>query len=273
MILIADSGSTQCTWLIGEGSGFRRVETPGINAIHQPRQQILAALALVPPCTGISEVHFYGAGCGPQFPEATEKMAAALKERFGAERVKVESDLVGAARALFGRGEGIASILGTGSNSCHCRGGRIVATVPPLGYILGDEGSGAVLGRNLLNGVFKGHIPLRDELLAATGMSYEQIIRRVYAEPAPNCFLASLAPFVCAHTAVSEVREMVHGSFRDFAARNLSRYPADLPVSFVGGVAAHFEELLREAMHEAGRRVQLIVQSPAEGLIAYHHGA
>lgn len=272
MILIADSGSTQCTWLVADGAHIRRIETPGINAIHQSRQQILDTLALVPPCTGVGEVHFYGAGCGPQFPEATEKMTAALRECFGAGCVEVESDLLGAARALFGRGEGVACILGTGSNSCHSRGGRIVATVPPLGYILGDEGSGAMLGRNLLNGVFKGHIPLREELLATTGMSYEQIIRRIYAEPAPNRFLASLAPFVCAHIAVPEVREMVLGSFRDFAARNLSRYPADLPVSFVGGVAAHFEELLRRAMHEAGHRVRQIVQSPAEGLIAYHHG-
>lgn len=272
MILIADSGSTQCTWLVADGADIRRIETPGINAIHQSRQQILATLALVPPCSGISEVHFYGAGCGPQFPEATEKMAATLRERFGVARIGVESDLAGAARALFGRGEGIACILGTGSNSCYCRGGQIVETVPPLGYILGDEGSGAVLGRNLLNGVFKGHIPLREELLATTGMSYEQIIRRIYSEPAPNRFLASLAPFVSAHIAVPQVREMVLGSFRDFAARNLGRYPANLDVSFVGGVAAHFEELLRRAMHQAGRRVRQIVHSPAEGLIAYHHG-
>ncbi|WP_418992780.1 ATPase [Alistipes sp.] len=272
MILIADSGSTQCTWLLAERDGVRRIRTPGINALHQTGRQVLDTLALVPPCAEVDEVHFYGAGCGPQFPEATRKMATALRERFGAPRIGVESDLLGAARALFGRGEGIACILGTGSNSCHCRGGGIVATVPPLGYILGDEGSGAVLGRNLLNGVFKGHIPLREELLTATGMTYEQILRRVYAEPAANRFLASLAPVVCAHTAVPEVREMVVGSFRQFAARNLGRYPADLPVSFVGGVAAHFGELLRTAMHEAGRRVQRIVQSPADGLIAYHDG-
>ena len=95
----------------------------------------------------------------------------------------------------FGRGEGVACILGTGSNSCWCRGGEIVENVPPLGYVLGDEGSGATLGRNLVNGIFKGYIPLRDEFLAAHGLTYEEIIRRVYREPYANRFLASFAPF------------------------------------------------------------------------------
>lgn len=217
-------------------------------------------------------VRFYGAGCGPQFPEASERMVAVLREHFRTPHVAVHSDLLGAARALFGRGEGIACIFGTGSNSCHCRAGRIVGNVPPLGYILGDEGSGAALGRNLLNGIFKGHIPLREELFAATGLDYEGIIRRVYREPAANRFLASLAPFVREHLARPQVREMVAESFRDFARRNLTRYPAGLPVACVGGVAAHFAAPLREALAGAGYSVVRIEQSPAEGLIRYHHG-
>lgn len=218
-------------------------------------------------------VRFYGAGCGPQFPEASERMATALREHFRTPHVAVHSDLLGAARALFGRGEGIACIFGTGSNSCHCRAGGIVGNVPPLGYILGDEGSGAALGRNLLNGIFKGHIPLRDELFAATGLDYEGIIRRVYREPAANRFLASLAPFVREHLARPQVREMVAESFRDFARRNLSRYPAGLPVACVGGVAAHFAAPLREALAAEGHSVVRIEESPAEGLIRYHHGS
>lgn len=138
--------------------------------------------------------------------------------------------------------------------------------------MLGDEGSGAVLGRNLVNGIFKGHIPLKEEFLAAHGLNYEEIIRRVYREPYANRFLASFAPFIRAHIDRPEIRELVLRSFRDFASRNLNRYPAELPVSLLGGVAAHFEALLREALEAEGRRVETIVESPAEGLLKYHYG-
>lgn len=138
--------------------------------------------------------------------------------------------------------------------------------------MLGDEGSGAALGRNLVNGIFKGHIPLKEEFLAAHGLNYEEIIRRVYREPYANRFLASFAPFIRAHIDSPEIRELVLRSFRDFASRNLSRYPAELPVSLLGGVAAHFEALLREALEAEGRRVETIVESPAEGLLKYHYG-
>lgn len=272
MILLADSGSTQCTWIADDGSRIRKVRTRGINAVQHSDEQIRDTLAELPPCGEISALHFYGAGCGTTFPEASERLRRLLARHFGTGEISVESDLTGAARALWGRGEGIACILGTGSNSCHCRGGEIAEQVPPLGYILGDEGSGAALGRALLNGIFKGHIPLREEFLFETGLSYEEIIHRVYREPFANRFLASFAPFIRAHTACREVHGMVVGAFREFVRRNLSRYPAGLPVACIGGVAAHFEELLREALAAEGYRIGTIVESPAEGLVAYHHG-
>ncbi|HIY69599.1 MAG TPA: ATPase [Candidatus Alistipes intestinigallinarum] len=272
MILLADSGSTQCTWIADDGVRMRTLRTRGINAVQHSDEQILSSLAELPRLGTVAAVRFYGAGCGRSFPETSERLRQLLAHHFGTQEVTVESDLTGAARALWGHGEGIACILGTGSNSCLCRGGEIVRQVPPLGYILGDEGSGAALGRGLLNGIFKGHIPLRDEFLTETGLSYEEIIRRVYREPFANRFLASFAPFVRAHTACPEVRGMVIGAFREFARRNLSRYPAGIPVACVGGVAAHFEELLREALAAEGYSVKTIVESPAEGLAAYHHG-
>lgn len=272
MILLADSGSTQCTWIADDGVRMRTLRTRGINAVQHSDEQILSSLAELPRLGAVAAVRFYGAGCGRSFPKTSERLRQLLAHHFGTQEVTVESDLTGAARALWGHGEGIACILGTGSNSCLCRGGEIVRQVPPLGYILGDEGSGAALGRGLLNGIFKGHIPLRDEFLAETGLSYEEIIRRVYREPYANRFLASFAPFIRAHIDSPEIRELVLRSFRDFASRNLSRYPAELPVSLLGGVAAHFEALLREALEAEGRRVETIVESPAEGLLKYHYG-
>lgn len=273
MKAIADSGSTKCEWIFGDGDRILRLRTAGINAVQQSPDAIRAVLAELPPLDGVEELRFYGAGCGDSFPEASAVLRRELAARFGpGTAIGLGSDLLGAARALFGRGEGIACILGTGSNSCHCRGGEIVAHVPPLGYVLGDEGSGAVLGRNLVNGIFKGTIPLREGFLRTFALTYAGLIRRVYREPAANRFLASFAPFIRAHLDCAPVREMVVRSFGEFAARNLSGYPAGLPVAFVGGVAAHFEEPLREAMAAAGREVVRIVCSPAEEIWKYHGG-
>lgn len=272
MQIIADSGSTKTTWLLFDGKRTERFRSRGINAVQCSPEQIRQVLAEVPYRGDGDVVRFYGAGCGTAFPAASEKLRRGLEVRFGKTEIVVESDLLGAARALFGRGEGIACILGTGSNSCRCRNGSIVESTPPLGYILGDEGSGAVLGRNLVNGIFKGHIPLKEAFLAAHALTYEETIRRVYREPGANRFLASFAPFIAAHTDVPEVRKMVLQSFTEFAGRNLHCYPADLPTAFVGGIAAHFEPLLREAMAAAGRAVSAIAESPAEGLLKYHYG-
>lgn len=273
MILIADSGSTQCTWLMADGDRVVRVRTQGINALLHTPAQIRATLSELPPCGVPDRVFFYGAGCGDGFPEATRTLTAELATRFGTERIEAASDLLGAARALFGGREGIACILGTGSNSGHYDGRRIVRNVPPLGYVLGDEGSGAALGRALLNGIFKGLIPLREELLGRTGLSYEEVLRRVYREPFANRFLASLAPFVRSHLECPEVRQTVAECFGEFVAHNLVHYPEGLEVSFVGGVAAAFEPLLRDVLNHYGLDAGMIAASPAEGLLKYHEGA
>lgn len=272
MILLADSGSTKCTWVADDGSRRCEIRTRGINAVLHTEEEIRTVLGELPPLGEVGAVRFYGAGCGASFPEASQRLRNELARHFGTEEISVESDLTGAARALWGRGEGIACILGTGSNSCYCRDGQVLRNVPPLGYILGDEGSGAALGRMLVNGIFKGHIPLREEFLAESGLTYEEIIRRVYREPSANRFLASFAPFIRAHLDCRELREAVVGAFREFARRNLGQYPAGLTVACVGGVAAHFDELLREALEEEGYCVGTIVESPAEGLATYHHG-
>ena len=256
---------------MSDGAKTSSVRTRGINAVQHSDEQIRHVLAELSPCGPVTAVRFYGAGCGTTFPEANVKLRYELESYFGTSDIAIESDLVGAARALYGHGEGIACILGTGANSCWYRNDEIVQNVSPLGYVLGDEGGGAVLGRNLINGIFKGHIPLKEEFLAAHSLSYEEIIRRVYSEPYANRFLASFAPFIRAHADRPEVREMILRSFRDFADRNLSRYPAGLPVSFIGGIAANFSELLREALETASYRVKTIVESPAEGLMKYHH--
>lgn len=272
MMLIADCGSTKCDWVyLDEGTLWGKTRTAGFNPAVSDAEQIARILSRIRAEEGDS-LYFYGAGCGPSFPETTRRMEGLLRARFTPAHLEIHSDLLGAARALLGRKAGVACILGTGSNSCHYDGEKIVRNVPPLGYVLGDEGSGAVLGRNLVNGIFKGFIPLREEFLREYCLTYEEVIRRVYREPAANRFLASFVPFIRDHLECPEVREMVRHSFAAFVERNLKPYNTTGAVSFVGGVACAFEKELRSVLEQYGYRPERVEQTPMHGLIMYHAG-
>lgn len=272
MVLIADSGSTKCTWIASDGARTTNVRTRGINAVQHSAEQIREALAELPPCDGVTSVKFYGAGCGETFPEASEKLRRELKAHFGTTDITVESDLLGAARALWGHGEGIACILGTGSNSCYYDGVRIVRNTPPLGWVLGDEGSGTYIGRQLVGNLLKGLCDesLRRLFFEEERLDYDEIIRRVYREGMANRFLASFTRFVARHIDRPELDELVCEAFRAFVRRNLAHYPADAEVSALGGVACHFERQLRHVLATEGLRAGRIVETPDEGLLNYH---
>lgn len=272
MVLIADSGSTKCTWIASDGARTTNVRTRGINAVQHSAEQIREALAELPPCDGVTSVRFYGAGCGETFPEASEKLRRELEAHFGTTDITVESDLLGAARALWGRGEGIACILGTGSNSCYYDGVRIVRNTPPLGWVLGDEGSGTYIGRQLVGNLLKGLCDesLRRLFFEEERLDYDEIIRRVYREGMANRFLASFTRFVARHIDRPELDELVCEAFRAFVRRNLAHYPADAEVSALGGVACHFERQLRHVLATEGMRAGRIVETPDEGLLNYH---
>lgn len=272
MVLIADSGSTKCMWIASDGARTTNVRTRGINAVQHSAEQIREALAELPPYDGVTSVRFYGAGCGETFPEASEKLRRELEAHFGTTDITVESDLLGAARALWGRGEGIACILGTGSNSCYYDGVRIVRNTPPLGWVLGDEGSGTYIGRQLVGNLLKGLCDesLRQLFFEEERLDYDEIIRRVYREGMANRFLASFTRFVARHIDRPELDELVCEAFRAFVRRNLAHYPADAEVSALGGVACHFERQLRHVLATEGMRAGRIVETPDEGLLNYH---
>ena len=188
-------------------------------------------------------------------------------------QVQVFSDLMGAARALCGRQPGIACIMGTGSNSCLYDGEVIQANTPPLGYILGDEGSGASLGKRLLRDLFKGQLPehLRNLFLQESGYTYPIIINKVYHQPLANRFLASLTPFISRHIDEPSLCEMVVDEFRVFFRYNLAAYGrSDLPVHFVGGVAHAFRSQLALAAEAEGYLLGQTEPAPITGLVAYH---
>lgn len=275
--LIADSGSTKTDWrLIADDGSAQAFQTRGINPCVMEETQIAEILRKellpqIPLAVSIERLWFYGAGCRGQ---QAEMMRRILQHKLRMEgNVHVHSDMLGAARALCGNDEGIVCILGTGSNSCLFSEGRIAANVPALGFILGDEGSGAVLGRRLLGDVFKGQLPkdLTDEFLSTYDRSADDAIRHVYRESSPNRYLASFAPFLSAHAQRKEIHDLLVGEFTRFIRRNVMNYNRpDLPVGFVGSVAYHFQNELSEAVRSEGLKLGRVMQAPLDALVVYH---
>lgn len=266
--LIADSGSTKTAWALGE----KRLNTQGVNPIHQEQSAILQILRqeLLPQLDGalVTEIAFYGSGVRP---EQEVKMKHLLSEVFpSATRIEAKSDLWGAARALCGHKEGIACILGTGANSCLFDGKNIVANTPSMGYILGDEGSGAVLGKNLLNRIYKNALPLEAKVVfeEEEAVKMSEIIEHVYRQPLPNRWLASLSHFVYRHLDMPGMESLVIDNFRDFIDRNICAYHRpDLPLSAVGSIAYFFRPQLERAAKERGYAIGRIVRSPLDALV------
>lgn len=276
LMLIADSGSTKTDWLLATADG-RVVQTlvaQGINPVHQTSADIAKELAQVAAqlSNQPAQVFFYGAGV---LPQNQPLMRTLLGNAFTAcAEPAAESDLLGAARALCQRSEGVACILGTGANSCLYDGEHIVQNTPPLGYILGDEGSGAVLGRLFINALFKGALPadMRDDYLRTTGQTYADIIRRVYREPLANRFLASTSLYIAAHLAESpDLQQLVIDNFRQFLQSNVRPYRRpDLPINAVGSMAWYYRDQLQSACRAEGFMLGTVVKSPIHGMTEYH---
>ena len=278
MILIADSGSTKTDWCVVEqGQMVQQIATKGTNPFFQSEEEISneIATALLPRLKSntLDAVYFYGAGCA--FPDKIEAVHRAISAHLHVTNgIEVSSDMLAAARGLCGHQPGIACIMGTGSNSCYYDGKEIVSNVSPLGFILGDEGSGAVLGKLLVGDLLKNQLPaeLKEKFLAQFNLTPADIINQVYRQPFPNRFLASLSPFLVQNLHEPGIRTLVLDSFKAFLRRNVMQYDyRHHPVHFIGSVAFYYQEILREAAHDMGMQVGTIIKSPMEGLISYHN--
>lgn len=297
-ILIADSGSTKTDWALVDEAGdlLHSCQTQGLNPFHMSDADILGVLQteLSLPATP-DEVCFYGSGVTP---EMSARMSSVITEVFPRSCVRTGGDLLAAARSLLGRAPGIACILGTGANSCFYDGSEIVLNTPPLGYILGDEGSGAVLGKLFLNGIFKGSLPasLKEAYLSWAGLDYPSIINKVYRQPLANRYLATIAPFISQAIAKGQAKDataeeceaaealdaLVRENFEEFFARNITSYLehmasgqqdacGNLKIGFVGSIAHYFERQLRSVFKTTHQlHIADIQTSPMQGLIRYH---
>lgn len=277
MILIADSGSTKTDWCVVEDEHtFKLIKTKGTNPFfqseHEIREEIGTGLIPYLNARQFDEIHFYGAGCA--FPDKIESVRRAIASHLEVKHeIEVNTDMLAAARSLCGHRPGIACIMGTGSNSCFYDGKGIAANVSPLGFILGDEGSGAVLGKILIGNILKNQMPagMKEKFLEQFHLTLAEIIERVYRQPFPNRFLASLSPFLNENIAVPEIHELVLNSFKTFLKRNVMQYDYQHhPVHFIGSVAFYYKDVLAEAAQEMGVQTGHILQSPMKGLINYH---
>ena len=261
MFLIADSGSTKTAWCLVNDQHLKFISTKGVNPFHLDEIAITAILndKLVPvlddytktvdinPVDDLEAIFFYGAGCTK---EKAPVVATALRKVFNNNaRIIVKSDMIGAAKGLCGDAPGIVCILGTGANSCYYDGENIVDNVSPLGFILGDEGSGAYIGKRLVGNCLK--LQFSEEVcelfLQETKLSTQAIIQKVYSEPMPNRFLASLSPFCARHRDIPEIHDFIIDCFTQFFMRNVNLYNCpELPANFVGSIAWFYQNELKE---------------------------
>lgn len=275
MKLIAESGSTKTEWSLIEGEHLiEHAFTEGINPYFQMRREVSRTIRLQLPEVffkkKIDQIYFYGAGCSSV--EKKEVLQASLVTQFRAP-AEVESDLLAAVRALFEHEAGIGCILGTGSNSCFYDGEKIVDNVMPLGYVLGDEGSGAALGKLFLSDCLKKLAPadLTEHFYEKYRITPGEILESVYRRPFPNRFLAAFSYFLSEHLDHSYVRELVKNNFRNFFSRNILQYDyKNYPLDFMGSVAFNYADMLKETASEFGIEIRQIQKTPMPGLIRFH---
>ena len=276
MILIADSGSTKTAWKIISNSGeTKELKTPGINPFFRTTNEIykeLVQLLLPETGTGVSSIYFYGAGIVNA--EKGDIIRKALLRIYPGATIETHSDVLGAARALFGNKPGIACILGTGSNVCLYDGAQITGGVSPLGYILGDEGSGAVMGRKLLGDYFKEIMPpsLREDFGQQFKLSREEVLNRVYRSEKPNQYMALFTPFLSEHRNSAYCQEFVQRNLMEFFERNVCKLPGynKYSIGFIGSVAWHFSPILNTVADYFGFAQTIILKDPIDGLEKYY---
>jgi glucosamine kinase len=277
MILIADSGASKSDWVLidknGEQLSFQLI---GLNPFYltpeETRKILLKELTPFIEAKKIEKLYFYGAGCSSTYK--CMMLEEAFLTLFKNSEIIIKSDLLGSAKALFGNKPGIACILGTGSNSCHYDGEKILQKAVSLGYFFGDEGSGAHMGKQFIKDFLMGALP--EELNEAFRKHYsytrDNILDAVYNLPFPNRFLASFCEFFTDHLSSKYIFDLVTNSFREFFNLYVEIYPKykEVDVSFTGSVAYFFEPLLRQVAKEHGITIDKVIQSPIKLLAEFH---
>jgi len=276
MILVADSGSTKCDWMyMGITKTPRIIESMGFNPFFHKKEFIAKEIKKTfkdHTLSKFTHVYYYGAGCASEAHKDTVRQA--LSEVFTDAVIHVTHDLDGAAIATCGNKEGIACILGTGSNACYWGGKSLVPQIPTfgLGFILGDEGSGMHMGKLLLKAYFYNDMPINIRLFfESCHESKDQIVDKVYGK-AGNTYMASYAKFIGDNINFKYIESIVLASFREFFSTHIVKYGKHktIPVNFVGSIAFIYEKQLRMVAKEFKVNIGTIIKQPIQSLYAYH---
>jgi glucosamine kinase len=277
MILIADSGSTKTDWVVLSNKKIVfKTTTIGLNPLFRSKAEIRKAIRKINLFRDLNRkvtaVNFFGAGCGDK--KGKEKIESSLHALFPMAKITVQTDLMGAALATCGNKKGIVCILGTGSNCCYFDGKKIHQGKAGLGYILGDEASGAYFGKILLKYFLydKFSRPLSEDFERQYKISRVSAIENVYKKPHPNMYLASLAPFILKWMDKREVKEIIKNGLNEFYETSLAplKNHKTLPVHFVGSVAFYLEDFINEFCRQKKIVLGTITQKPIEALANYH---
>ncbi len=266
--LIVDCGATKTLWCTVEDGSAQIYRTHGFNLAHTPADVIegIVAQAAEKTGSGVDIIYFYGAALVGKSP-------VDLTKWFPGATVEYASDMLGAARATLGREKGIAAIIGTGANTCLYDGEKATWKVDCGGFILGDEGSAAVLGKLFVADFIKNRVPepLANEFREQFGADYPALVKNVYSGTAPARYLGTFAPFITGHYHDSGyARELVDGNFRSFFQKTLLQYPSGLPVGVVGGFGYAARDILTRMGREYGISFKTFIENPMEGLVSYH---
>lgn len=278
MKLIVESGATKSDWRLIAGGGVQvaRELADGMNISTME----MSAIETILNYTGrkireaasetVSAVHFYTAGVITE--SAEKRLRTVLGDIFNGAQVDLQTDLVAAARAVCGRKPGIAAILGTGSNSCQWDGEKIVKRICSGGFILGDEGSAATLGRLFIADLLKDLVPehIAAEFASRYDATYAGIVDSVYHSQSPSAYLGNLAPFIMEHYDDTYVKSLVEGNIRAFFKRCIGQYDADIPLGIVGGFGYALKDVVTKIAQEEGVIISGFLQCPIDGLIQYH---
>lgn len=280
MTIIADSGSTKADWVLLTSAEAQPeiIQTMGFNPIYHPSELIqqkvqTAFLEALAPVEEVNQIFYYGTAIWD--PEKAKVVEIALANVFPNATIEVKHDLLGAARATCGTKPGISCILGTGSNTCYYDGQEVVDNVTNLGYFLGDEGSGAHLGKALVQTYFYRELPadLKAALEKLVPGGKSEFLSNIYGEnTSPNVYLASLTRFIATHKSHFFMQGLIYRSFAEFIDRHVRKYPKHLsiPIHFIGSVAFYFQEELNFILEERGMRSGVFIKKPIDNLVEFH---
>ncbi len=273
MILIADSGSTKTDWVLIDGKDkILTFKTIGLNPVFVNSDNVIQELTktkITKYAEFIHKIYFYGAGCSSD--NRKKIISYPLKKLFANATIIVESDLLGAAISQFGKEDGIIGILGTGSNTGVYKNGKIVKNISSLGYILGDEGSGAAIGKAFIKLLLDNELPenIETKFYNTFNLDLSKIINRIYKEPFPNKFLASFMPFINNNKNNETIKNMLYNSFENFFDKTILKYEnyQEKDLRLIGSISFYFSDIIKEICYSKDVKLTSLTKSPLKGLI------